>query len=340
MRRRRSNWRSFGHGFVLAGLPILAFAAADYLFAPPSPSTRIDTISRSLMIGQRVEDGNAAIPAASRTQRTVDTTPTNSAAGALQQVADRETPKAPAADPHSSLVVSIQRELHRVGCYTGEADGSWTDRTRVAMRAFNDSVHVHLGTDQPDYILLTLLQGHSGKACSRPCNGVVSAGAQCIDKTIEARRVPPATLVTREAAVDRAGQATTSSAQAPVPVAPTWSTATAKAPQALPQAARSEPSPQVEAASAVVVEPQRAKEESEPLPGRMAVGARPTREPRETEDASTATAAVVPAVEPVATPAQRMVRSRPAPVARPAVAASSSKARLSRTFVELGRNSP
>lgn len=330
MRRRKSNWRSFGHGFMLAGLPMLAFAGADYLFAPPSGSTRSDVIVRNETIRSRFNEGATAPFGASGMLRASDATAASNETGVSRTLAAVERSKPEADDPQARLVASIQRELRRVGCYADDADGAWTDRTKVAMRAFNDSVHVSLGADRPDYILLTLLQGHSGKACSRSCNGGLNASAHCIDKTIEARRVPPAMLVPRQVETARAGQAITSSASTPVPVSPTWSTASAHVPQPVPPARRNGSSQGPDATTADT-EARNLNEKSEPLPGRMTVGA-----PREERSEARQKVAVVP-TEAISGPAPRAA----APVVRPSVSASSSsKARISRTFIELGRNSP
>jgi hypothetical protein len=63
---------------------------------------------------------------------------------------------------------AIQIELKRVGCYPGNVDGNWDAGTQRAMVAFIGRVNASLPTAQPDYILLTLLKGHGGPACTRP----------------------------------------------------------------------------------------------------------------------------------------------------------------------------
>ena len=63
----------------------------------------------------------------------------------------------------------LQKELKRVGCYAGELNGAWTTSTRHAMSAFADRVNARLPTDQPDSILLALVQGYPTKVCGIPC---------------------------------------------------------------------------------------------------------------------------------------------------------------------------
>ncbi len=66
------------------------------------------------------------------------------------------TPRDPRA--RSKLVLEIQQELRRVGCYRGRMDGSWEYGTKNAMKEFTDHVNATLPLDQPDYIQLTLIQ--------------------------------------------------------------------------------------------------------------------------------------------------------------------------------------
>ena len=76
------------------------------------------------------------------------------------------------------LARSLQRELKRVGCYGDEITPEWTGTARRAMRAFNAKVNATLPVDVPDHILLTLVSGHHGRACDRPCS-TSSKGGDC-----------------------------------------------------------------------------------------------------------------------------------------------------------------
>ena len=67
------------------------------------------------------------------------------------------------------LTKELQRQLQRVGCYSGEINGMWTPSTLRAMQFFMVRVNAQLPLEQPDRILLALLQSHSEKACSKPC---------------------------------------------------------------------------------------------------------------------------------------------------------------------------
>jgi len=80
----------------------------------------------------------------------------------------------------------LQEELRRVGCYAGEVNGVWTTSTRRAMLEFMDRVNAVLPINQPDGILLALVQGHQGKVCGAPCPAGqgLSRETQCVPNAI------------------------------------------------------------------------------------------------------------------------------------------------------------
>ena len=101
-----------------------------------------------------------------------------------------EPPTAPAAattarpiDPtdRATLARALQRELKRVGCYQGEISGVWTTSSRMAMKTFNEHVNAALPVDNPDPVLLSLVQGRRERACSAPCPAgqTAAAGGAC-----------------------------------------------------------------------------------------------------------------------------------------------------------------
>lgn len=91
-------------------------------------------------------------------------------------------------DSRYKLVVDIQQHLKRVGCYWGRTNGSWNANTRDAMRSFTDRVNATLPIENPDYVLLTLLQAHNGRTCGAcPAGEVVSGGGRCVPQAIVAQ---------------------------------------------------------------------------------------------------------------------------------------------------------
>jgi hypothetical protein len=73
-------------------------------------------------------------------------------------------------DPESryKLVVDIQQQLKRVGCYWGRVNGSWNNNTRESMRSFTTHTNAALPVEKPDYLLLSLLKSHAGRSCGAP----------------------------------------------------------------------------------------------------------------------------------------------------------------------------
>jgi hypothetical protein len=93
----------------------------------------------------------------------------------------------------------LQRELRRVGCYEGELNGMWTPMTRQAMKAFTDRVNATLPVDEPDSILLTLVQAYPDRVCGKPCPAGqgMNDGGRCVPNAILARssKKPAPTVV-------------------------------------------------------------------------------------------------------------------------------------------------
>ena len=67
------------------------------------------------------------------------------------------------------LVTALQGELKRVGCYAGEASGSWDRETRGAVATFMDRVNAVLPVDEPDLTLLELVKAHPRATCDTSC---------------------------------------------------------------------------------------------------------------------------------------------------------------------------
>jgi hypothetical protein len=80
------------------------------------------------------------------------------------------TPSSRSAPDRLGLTREIQLQLKRVGCYQGEINGVWSPSVSRAMKAFTDHVNAALPVEQPDIILLALVQNHRDKAaCGRGC---------------------------------------------------------------------------------------------------------------------------------------------------------------------------
>jgi hypothetical protein len=173
------------------------------------------------------------------------------------------------------LITDIQQHLKRVGCYYGRIDGSWGASTKDAMRTFTDRVNAELPLDEPDYLLLSLLQSHGEKACGECPPGLALApNGRCVPQPVVAQShpgdAPKATAPeTREAKATLPWQAATTVAAAPAP-----------APAAKPLF--------TPATTSIV--------SSEPLPGRMAIGGPKELPPLDSANADPAYAATTPSI--------------------------------------------
>lgn len=325
MRRRRSYLRAFGNGLTLAALPVVAFLVADHLLTPPSDGSSPGAARRMSFFDR----GLAQIMPAERPHQVAtapeETGPQKSVAPAALKSLIKSAVGDGASGGRSSLVASIQEELRRVGCYGGDADGRWTDATKAAMTAFNANVNVRLATDRPDYIHLTLLQGHSSKACA--------------GRSIEARAVSPGLH-------DGAPKSTVTSVEvrpsSPVGPAPRSPAATAIVRVAPSQAAggpllvgRTSDGevlkPGIAAAPDEPVPSRGGSISSAPIPGRMAIGALDGPQPNAEEAAPEAVVADDLKPKPAVLP--QAARPRPVTESRPAWGPK-------RAFSDLSSNSP
>jgi hypothetical protein len=111
----------------------------------------------------------------------------------------------------AALTRALQRELKRVGCYSGDINGVWTTSSRLAMKAFVDHANASLPIHSPDAVLLSLVRSHPAGVCAAPC----PPGRVC--EPIEASPAPTqeqargagtATAVTAAAAASAAVAAT------------------------------------------------------------------------------------------------------------------------------------
>jgi hypothetical protein len=133
---------------------------------------------------------------------------------------------APQRGDRVSLARELQRELRRVGCYEGDLNGMWTPATRKAAKAFTDRINAALPAEEPDPILLRLVQDQQERACGAGCPAgeAPAADGRCVPAAILAARKPTPSSRT-----------TPPSAQAPTVAVPGWSaTRTTATPPTLP----------------------------------------------------------------------------------------------------------
>lgn len=227
----------------------------------PAPSTPVQTFSSGPIVAY------VAAP------------PTPLAASGAEPAVRRLSSSRPADDDaRRELVKDLQRELKRVGCYDGEMSGVWSPASKKAMSAFTERVNATLPLEEPDYILLTLIQGHSAQACGKACptGQAMNDGGKCVPNAILAQ--------TQKRAGDKS--TTAQLVEQPAP-APRPDLARSQRQAASPQSTGSLSPPAATAkqsgsswATVVTATPQAttaiapvAATPVAPLPGRMAIGA-------------------------------------------------------------------
>lgn len=217
-------------------------------------------------------------------------------------------------DPDSryKLITEIQQQLKRLGCYDGRIDGSWGAGSKEAMHAFTERVNAELPLDEPDYLLLTLLQAHNVRVCGECPPGLAfAADGRCVAQPTLAQSRPGDSLQQNAGSGEVLPWKAASSATAPAPAAgrPLFSPV----------------------GTSVV--------SSEPLPGRMAIGG-PTALPP--VDAANAEPVLIPTgrapQQAVATAALEGARSAPSP--RSSSSTSSDRERRSSNGRSSGQSDP
>lgn len=344
-RSKHSLLKAFGAGMLWAGAGTLGAFGMHAYFAPPADTTASDHIKMAIAelvpgvarwaqfpLASSATSANQ--PVGSMAPLVDDARPSQLDETALREAQTRVAKRQADVQANRILVQSIQQELARVGCYAGAIDGQWSDGTRSAMGAFTERLKVRLPLTSPDYILLTMLQGHSRNACgSDTANGTsVVATARSLQAGVPVQAGLAA--VTSGQAKSGQGKATRLEADAasPAPALPTQQFRTAVTPAPMPNANRQARQPtEVRVTSAQLpaaepmpqfVSPYMAP--ASPLPGRMAVGVptRPDDTPAVRAEKPSGTPQPV-AIVPPAPPARAPQPNRAAPRAEPVRTAAS-----------------
>jgi uncharacterized caspase-like protein len=69
-------------------------------------------------------------------------------------------------DEPDQMTERVQKELKRVGCYSGEVDGKWGEGTRDALQSFADESNLVLSTSEPTEVALNILGASKEGVCS------------------------------------------------------------------------------------------------------------------------------------------------------------------------------
>jgi hypothetical protein len=110
--------------------------------------------------------------------------------GVVVVLPPRPAATSPTAAPHAGvpraldragLARELHKELKRVGCYDGDITSTWTATSRQAMRRFTDGVNAKLPLDEPDVVLLRLVQSQTHRVCACPAGTADGAKAACTE---------------------------------------------------------------------------------------------------------------------------------------------------------------
>jgi hypothetical protein len=109
-------------------------------------------------------------------------------------------------EPDGTLVARLQRELARVGCDPGSADGVWGGKTRRAAERFAKLSGVALPTHEPQAAMLDALGRATARVCPPPRQTVKAAQRPAAKSTV--RTTQPAVKRTVSSEQPAAGQKT------------------------------------------------------------------------------------------------------------------------------------
>ena len=180
-----------GTVLVLAGVSVGTYALWSGKNAGGSPprTSGVASMRAPTPAGQIPAENVASVPAALRSSAVTAANPPKAlkVADAARWVA--YPPFSGRALDRARLTREIQLQLKGIGCYRGTIDGVWSATVRRSMKAFTDRVNATLPVEQPDIVLLAMLQSHQGRACGMPCppGQSLAVDARCLPNGLIAR---------------------------------------------------------------------------------------------------------------------------------------------------------
>ena len=121
-------------------------------------------------------------------QRQGGTTPSNVVVASKEPAAGQKPQAVVGGDDARTLARALRKELERVGCSSGSADGAWDDRTKQALAEFSRRAKVSVATDTPTMAALEAVQARKGRVCPLICGkGQVEDDGECVAKVRERR---------------------------------------------------------------------------------------------------------------------------------------------------------
>jgi hypothetical protein len=96
----------------------------------------------------------------------------------------------PTVDP-TEVARSVQSELTRLGCFTGDANAPWSRASREAVERFNRQTGMKLDVAAASTDTLDALRGRSGRICPLQCGpGFIVSDGRCERKPTETAKKP------------------------------------------------------------------------------------------------------------------------------------------------------
>ncbi len=112
----------------------------------------------------------------------------------LEQPAPAQTASEPAPVDLTELAVATQKELARIGCLSGKADGKWGSGSERALKDYAGRQGVKLASFQPDAEMLERLKATKVRVCPLVCGeGSVEKNGKCSRIEIPAAKKRDAT---------------------------------------------------------------------------------------------------------------------------------------------------
>jgi hypothetical protein len=119
------------------------------------------------------EAANNVVAAAPAQVVVLDASGATSVVGPHAAGGNRVSTLDPGLDPGSAnpgdrmtLTRALQTKLAGAQCYTGPVNGIWSPQSKDAMRRFTTAVNAQLPINEPDHILLSLIESNSTAVCS------------------------------------------------------------------------------------------------------------------------------------------------------------------------------
>jgi hypothetical protein len=92
-------------------------------------------------------------------------------------------------DDPRTLARALRKELERVGCTAGAADGPWDDRSKQALAEFSRHAKVSLPGDAPTAAALEAVQARKERVCPLKCGkGEIEDDGECVAKVRDKRQ--------------------------------------------------------------------------------------------------------------------------------------------------------